>query len=113
MSDEIFDSSALMQECDDDKDLLVRWVEMFDRDCQARMPKIREAVEADEAASLASEAHALKGGLGVLFAKSAYKSAYKLETIGQGGNMSDASAALIAFETDLKTFREAVGNLID
>ena len=109
-----FDRESLLEEYEDDKDILARMVEIFDRDCAARLPKIRQAIESGDAAALSSEAHALKGGLGTFFATDTYETAYVLENLGREGNAGeDAASTFGKLESELKEFREAIDAMIN
>ena len=55
----ILDEAALLEECDNDKSLLSRMVEIFDRDARDRLPRLREAVRSGDAVAVKEEAHAL------------------------------------------------------
>jgi signal transduction histidine kinase/CheY-like chemotaxis protein/HPt (histidine-containing phosphotransfer) domain-containing protein len=108
----ILDEAALLEECDNDKALLSRMVEIFDRDARERLPRLREAVRAGTAVAVKQEAHALKGGIGTFFAKAAYDTAYALEKMGADGNLSDAQATLQTLESQLQTLRQKLDELI-
>ena len=112
MSDQILDKSNLLEEVNGDKDLLSRWFEIFDRDCNDRLPKLREAIKSGDCETLMNEAHAIKGGLGVLFAKASYETAYKLEMMGRNEDPSAAEATFQTFESDLQSLKQALGELI-
>lgn len=112
MTIESLDESALLEECDEDMEVLAVWLEMFDRDCQKRLPKLREAVQGQDYETLMNEAHALKGGLGVLFAKAAFESAYKLETMGKNEEIAEADATLRQLEAEIETLRQDLQALI-
>lgn len=83
MTAAIFDKDELLEECEDDLEMLAKWVEIFDRDFKTRMPKLQAAVQAGDCETVMQEAHALKGGIGTFFAKAAYETAYKLELMGR------------------------------
>ena len=53
----ILDEVALLEECDNDKGLLRRMVEIFDRDASERLPRLREAVRSRSAQVVKEEAH--------------------------------------------------------
>jgi HPt (histidine-containing phosphotransfer) domain-containing protein len=108
----ILDEVALLEECDNDKALLRRMVEIFDRDAGDRLPRLREAVRAGTAVAVKEEAHALKGGIGAFYAKAAYDTAYALEKMGADGNLSNAQATLQALETQLQSLRQKLDELI-
>jgi CheY-like chemotaxis protein len=108
----ILDEAALLEECDNDKALLGRMVEIFDRDARERLPRLREAVRAGTAVAVRQEAHALKGGIGTFYAKAAYDTAYALENMGAEGNLSNAQATLQTLESQLKSLRQKLDELI-
>jgi len=112
MSDDILDASALLGECEGDKELLTHYVEIFTRDCTNRLPKLRAAVQDGDVQTLKEEAHALKGGLGCLFAGAGFKTAYALEMMGADGELGEAEATLQVFETQLQSLRQKLNELI-
>jgi signal transduction histidine kinase/CheY-like chemotaxis protein len=108
----ILDEAALLEECDNDKGLLRRMVEIFDRDAEGRLPRLREAVRSGNAVAVKEEAHALKGGIGTFYAKEAYDTAYALEKMGVDGNLKNAQATLQTLENQLQTLRMRLDELI-
>src|SRR5262249_36397567 len=108
----IFDEAALLEECDNDKALISRMVEIFDRDAGQRLPRLREAVRAGAAVAVKEEAHALKGGIGTFYAKAAYDTAYDLEKMGADGNLSNAQATLQTLESQIQSLRRKLDELI-
>lgn len=64
------DSEALLEELDDDKDMLQTMLQMFEKDAATRLPNLHQAVTDGDASTVASEAHALKGGVGKTASKS-------------------------------------------
>jgi signal transduction histidine kinase/CheY-like chemotaxis protein/HPt (histidine-containing phosphotransfer) domain-containing protein len=108
----ILDETSLLEECDNDKEMLRRMVEIFDRDARERLPRLREAVHAGTAAAVKQEAHALKGGVGNFYAKAAYDTAYDLEKMGADGNLTNARATLQTLESQLQSLRQKLGELI-
>jgi len=113
MSNEILDAEELLEECDGDKEMLTRWVEIFDRDCQERMPKLQAAVQDGDCEALMSQAHAIKGGVGNFFAIAASETAHKLEMMGRNKDPGDAEATLRALESDLEQLKQALDELIN
>ncbi len=108
----ILDEVALLEECDNDKSLLGRMVEIFDRDARERLPRLREAVRSGNAEAVKQEAHALKGGVGTFYAKASYDTAYALENMGAGGNLSQAETTLRTLESQLQSLRKRLDELI-
>jgi signal transduction histidine kinase/CheY-like chemotaxis protein/HPt (histidine-containing phosphotransfer) domain-containing protein len=108
----ILDEAALLEECDNDKTMLGRMVEIFDRDARDRLPRLREAVRTGAAVTVKQEAHALKGGIGTFYAKAAYDTAYVLEKMGADGDLSNAPVTLQTLESQLHTLRQRLDELI-
>lgn len=108
-----FDREELEEEYEDDMESLARMIEIFDRDCQQRLEKLRSAVESGDCSILESEAHALKGGVGNFFATDVFASLQRLETIGNEQDIAEAAATLATVEEDLQVFRNALGEMLD
>jgi two-component system sensor histidine kinase/response regulator len=109
---DILDEAALLEECDNDKELLRRMVEIFDRDCKERLPKVRKAIQTGNTDVVRNEAHTLKGGIGTFYADVAYQTAYTLERMGTEGNLKDAESAFRTLERQLQSLRQKLGDLI-
>ncbi len=74
------DDMELLQECFDD----------FVRDSSELLANINEAIDANDASSLDSTAHRLKGSLKYLAAQQAADIAYELEKMGKEANLDNA-----------------------
>jgi HPt (histidine-containing phosphotransfer) domain-containing protein len=61
---------------------------------------------------IASEAHALKGGVGTFFATNVVVTLQRLETMGQEQDLTDAQETLATAENELKVFRQALGEML-
>lgn len=112
MADEVLDQAALLEECDDDMDFLTHMVEIFDRDRTARLQRLSEAIAAGDCETVMNEAHALKGGVGVLSGRASFETAKSLEMMGRSQDLSDAVATLQKLESDLEDLRRALGELL-
>ncbi|MGH7170349.1 MAG: Hpt domain-containing protein, partial [Gemmataceae bacterium] len=108
----ILDEEELMQEYDNDIDVLRRMAEIFERDCKGRLAKLREAIPAGNAKVVKEEAHALKGGVGAFYASAVYDTAFKLETMGAEGNLSEAERTFTALERQLQALRQKLDELL-
>jgi CheY-like chemotaxis protein/HPt (histidine-containing phosphotransfer) domain-containing protein len=108
----ILDEAALLEEADNDKSMLARMLEIFDRDSRDRLPRLREGVRSGHAATVKEEAHALKGGIGTFYAKEAYDTAYVLEKMGADGDLSNAQATLTALESQIQSLRRRIEELM-
>jgi len=110
---DIYDSEALMEEFEGDKEILAKIFEIFERDCDDRMPRISAAIQARDAELLEREAHTIKGGMGTCFAKTGFETANTLEQMGREGDFRDAEATFKKLESDLASLRKALRKLID
>src|SRR5262249_22265407 len=110
--DDIFDQEALLEECDGDLDYVARMLEIFDRDIAERMPRLGTAVAAGDCEAVMREAHAVKGGVGNLFAKAAHETAQKLETMGRNRESRGARELFQTLQGELKQLRGALAAML-
>jgi CheY-like chemotaxis protein len=108
----ILDEEALMQEYEGDKEVLRRMGEIFERDSNGRLARLREAIRAGNAKVVKEEAHALKGGVGTFYASAAYETAFKLETMGAEANLSEAERTFRTLERQLQFLRQKLDELL-
>jgi len=109
----VLDETALMEECDDDKEFLARMVEIFDRDSSERVPKLHDAIKTGDSETVSAEAHAIKGGVGNFFAAASFETAHKLEMMGRDGILDEAEDTFQRLERELKELRNALGRLLE
>ena len=91
-----------------DESLVQELVEIFLTDTPPRMAAIVAAVKASDAKTLASVAHALKGGSANMGADLLAKVCAKLEHFGRTEAMTEAVALLPEFEEEFHRTLEAV-----
>jgi signal transduction histidine kinase/DNA-binding response OmpR family regulator len=108
----ILDEAGLLEECDHDTEMLGRMVEIFERDAQERLPKLREAVRSGGADVVRHEAHALKGGVGTFFAEAVFATLATLEQMGASGDLDGAEATLRTAEAQLRDLRSRLDELL-
>jgi two-component system sensor histidine kinase/response regulator len=108
-----FDRDSLLEECDGDIEMLTTMLEIYDRDCVGRQRKLRVAVQSGDSEVIAAEAHAIKGGMGNFFAKAAYETGQKLETMGRSKELSGAAETLQQLEAEMQMLRLALQELVD
>jgi HPt (histidine-containing phosphotransfer) domain-containing protein len=100
----------LLEELDGDREILARMLEIFERDCDARLIRLRAAVRSDDWGTVEEEAHALKSGVGNFFADQAYETASQLEIIAKDGDETEIAANLHKLEAELKALRTALND---
>lgn len=72
---------------------------------------IRTALEAGQASALQEAAHTLKGVVANLHAEPSYEAALRLEEMGRSGLLSEARAALVVLEAEVKRLEAALVDL--
>lgn len=108
----VLDQEELIEEIDEDSDLLSTMLDMYDRDIEQRLTKLREAIPAGDSETIAAEAHAIKGGVGNFFAGESFETAGRLEDLGRAGNNSETAATFAALETQLIILRAKLGEVL-
>lgn len=109
----MLDAEELLEEVDNDREMLAQMFQIFESDAEERVSRIRAAIDAGDATTLMEEAHALKGGIGNFFADVPFETAYRLETMGKEGDMSDAARVCAELEGQLEVLKSAIRKLID
>jgi CheY-like chemotaxis protein len=80
---------------------LAQLVDVFLEECPKLMARIRDAIDRGDAAGLQRAAHTLRGAVGALSEQGAFQAAGQLETIGTGGDLTDADAAFAILQREL------------
>jgi CheY-like chemotaxis protein len=111
-SDMVLDEEALMEECDNDKELLAQMFEIFERDSQGRIERLREAIQGGNAEVVRQEAHALKGGLGTFFADAVFETAYQLESMGERADLAEAESTFQTLLAQLQQLKSKLTELL-
>ena len=62
---------------------------------------------------IASEAHALKGGVGNFFADAAFAAADALESAARSGDIADAGNLLTKLEAELDRVKQAIAAILE
>ena len=108
----VIDTESLMEELDNDMDMLQTMAQMFEKDVADRLPKLRDAVAAGNAETIASEAHALKGGVGNFFADTAFEAADQLESAGRSGELDNSEGLLAILEEELDQVKHTLTEIL-
>jgi len=90
MPDDPVDRDALLDLVDQDTAFLEKLIGTFRRDCDTYLENIRVAIKRDDAATLAEEAHGLKGAAAHLQAEAVRTAARRLEKLGRDGDLDPA-----------------------
>jgi HPt (histidine-containing phosphotransfer) domain-containing protein len=92
-SSEAFDRAEVLRRLEGDEQLLREVVELFIQDSAGLIDRLRNAVQANDAADVRAAAHRLKGAASNLAATPVTEAARALELIGEQGTVSEAMPA--------------------
>jgi len=98
----LFDDKELLERIDNDWDFLAETVQMLATDGPALMEEIRQSLAAGDAAALGRAGHSIKGMISNFCSPAAHASAYEVEKIAKGGDLSAAPAAVKDLEQKLE-----------
>ena len=99
---ESFDFPELLARVDYDRELLVDLLTIFREDFPRHLQALREAIASQDATSVATAGHTLKGMLSNLAAARAAGIAGQIEKLGREGNTPPLAALLNEFEVEAK-----------
>jgi len=109
-SSAILDRAAALERLGGDETMFDEFLGLLLEEAKSDVAQIAGAIEQGDASSLERLAHSLKGGAANLGADRVRDVAYRLETIGRGGNLSDARFVLGHLEQELSLLRDFVGS---
>ena len=104
----VFDFSEVLERVGNDREFLLEIAQLLLNGWPDHQARLRSAVEARDAPALQCAAHALKGALGNFGTGSTFAAAHRLEQLGRDGELSEASGALRALETEFERLRTAL-----
>jgi signal transduction histidine kinase/CheY-like chemotaxis protein/HPt (histidine-containing phosphotransfer) domain-containing protein len=104
----ILDRTKLLERLGGDEDLMADVVKMFLVDCPVRLKAIKAAADAEDAALLQREAHALKGAAANLSASKLFEIARVLEQLGAENRIEAAKAATRQLTTEATLVMDAL-----
>jgi CheY-like chemotaxis protein len=89
-----------------DKKLLHQMIRTFLRDTPKRIASLQRAMQREDAAEIASLAHALKGSVGIFFAQHAHDRAQELEELGRKSELSGAKPVFAGLKEEIAKLEE-------
>ena len=95
-------SSFCNAENDGDEAFLMMVLKGFLDQAKKQIQTLREALEKGDAETVREEAHAIKGGSGILIAKTLSGVAFELETIGRSGALEGGLEVFERMERELR-----------
>jgi PAS domain S-box-containing protein len=109
---DVLDESRLLERVGGDRRALARLVRLFRADSEELLARVRRAVAEGKANDLRAAAHALKGSVSNFAAAAPTAAAARLQQIGEGGDLSEAPAALFRLDEELVRLREDLRGIV-
>ncbi|MGR3176590.1 MAG: response regulator [Candidatus Anammoxibacter sp.] len=103
---EVFSKSAALVYVDSDIDLLKTLVRQFLDDYPAKLSKIRDAIQNNDSKAIKHAAHAIKGSVGNLYARTTFNAALRLEKIAYDGNELENDKAYNMLEEEIDKLKQ-------
>jgi len=107
------DRDALIEGFGGRADLLKHVVEVFLEDGPATLARVKSAIEAGNGAEVASDAHSLKGSVGLFSQGQAFEGARRLEQAGKSGDLSQAEVVRAEVDASLSRLITELRALLD
>jgi HPt (histidine-containing phosphotransfer) domain-containing protein len=96
-----FEEAAALRRAGGDRRLLKQVIALYRADAPVSLRKIAKAVGDEDAETLRTTAHALKGSVATVGGVAAKEAAATLEDLGRAGRVAGAGPALVALRTEL------------
>ncbi len=108
----LIDKDAVIARVDGDTKMLKEVIEIFFNKYPALLSEMQNAITEGDSKIVEREAHAIKSVISNFSAHQAYEAAYKLEKIGESGELSKAEDAYKDLEGEIERLEEALKELI-
>lgn len=112
VSDDVIDRDELLERVDGDQELLEELYLIFVEELPVQLSAIEEALNKQNCTDLKISAHRLKGGLGNLSAKEAYKLAAEMEFAASQDELAKANYLFADLMRETNLALEALGALV-
>lgn len=104
----LIDRAAALSRVDGDGELMSSLVDIFFTEAGPMMEAVRAAVTHSDSEKLEKAAHRLKGSISIFCAEAATLTAYEMEKMGRGGDLSKACEALARLEEQMTGLKPAL-----
>lgn len=111
MNDDILDFDEFKDRVQDDMELLLELLDIYEEDYQLKRVGLGEAIASGNADEVRNIAHSLKGASGNISAKQVRDSFYKLEEMGKNGNLDGAEVILSKVDEDYQALSQRFADL--
>ena len=103
---EVFSEAAALRYVDSDIDLLKKLASQFLDDYPDKLSKISYAIRNNDSKAIKHAAHAIKGSVGNLYARTTFNAAARLEKIVYDGNESEIDKAYNTLEKEIGRLKQ-------
>lgn len=91
MQQDVIDLNDVMDRVQDDKELLIELLDIFQEDYQIKRRQIRDAIESGQTEKVRDLAHSIKGASGNISARKMFACAEKIERLSSQGDIKEAA----------------------
>jgi len=105
-TDPVFHKDDAMQRVDNDLELFAELVTMFSDDWPKSVASLEDACRRQAVTEVQHIAHSIKSALGNLGGMRAYRVAFKIEIAAKSGNITEATALLESFKSEVEEFKK-------
>jgi len=109
--EEVFDRAEALTRLDNDEGLLKEIADVFFESSPEYLSRIQQALADRDSRALERAAHALKGSVGNLSARAAFEAAWRLEEMGEKGDLAESQEAYTALNQEIERLRLALAAL--
>jgi len=107
MSEEIIDLKDVLERVQDDKELLVELLDIYQEDFATKRQVLGTAIATQDIVKIKEVAHSMKGSSGNISARPMYKACLQLETLAKENKtdgMLDVTTLIDGYFEEIKTF---------
>jgi len=105
----VLDRESALERLGGDEEMFEEFLGLLLDQCSNDVPRIAQAIQADDAAEVESLAHSLKGAAASLSAERVRAVSSYLEQAGRNGDLSEAPIGLQALNQTVQELRVSVG----
>ena len=105
---DLFNSAEALARVDGDAELMANLIEIFFVESGPMMEAIRAAVASRDTGKLEKSAHRLKGSVSVFGARTVSATAFELEKMGRGGDLTNVAEFLEQLEQQITSLQPAL-----
>ena len=110
---DIINKTELLEEIDGDWEFLEESVEMLMEDAPTLLTEIKNGLAAKDAEAIWQNAHTLKSMVGNFFAKRSFDAAYRVETLGRNGDISEVDMVILILEIEIQQLISALRDFLE